>query len=245
MIDKIQIMTGDFDDTINAMSDESVGKLFKAIFSFANDNEPENIKDNELVAPTYFNLRNHILRLEESRQSKSLAGRNGGLKGGAPAGNHNASKTKQNKAEQSKTKQNNAPIPIPNPIPIPKDINTNVEEIVSYLNEKTGKRFQCKFATVKYINGRLNEGYTVDDFKKVIDKKTRKWKDDPKMFEFLRPSTLFAPSHFDEYLNEPDEAPKAIDKINKYTSGNNSLNPFNRFTQRPDSEFDYDSYIKN
>ena len=65
------------------------------------------------------------------------------------------------------------------------------------------------------------------------------------MYQFLRPSTLFAPSHFDEYLNEPDEAPKAIDKINKYTSGNNSLNPFNRFTQRPDSEFDYDSYIKN
>ena len=103
MIDKIQIMTGDFDDTINAMSDESVGKLFKAIFSFANDKEPENIKDNELVAPTYFNLRNHILRLEDARQSKSNAGRSGGLKGGAPVGNHNASKTKQNKAKLSKT----------------------------------------------------------------------------------------------------------------------------------------------
>mgnify|MGYP003571254960 CR=1 FL=1 len=208
VLDKIQIMTGDFDETVNAMSDESVGKLFKAIFAFANDCEPENIKDNELVAPTYFNLRNHIMRLEEARQSKSHAGRNGGLKGGAPAGNHNASKIKQNKAEQSKTKQNNAPIP--NPIPIPKEINTNVEEIVSYLNEKTGKRFQCKGETVKYINGRINDGYTVDDFKKVIDKKTRKWKNDPKMCEFLRPSTLFAPSHFDEYLNEPDTDPVVV-----------------------------------
>lgn len=220
MIDKIQIMTGDFDDTINAMSDESVGKLFKAIFSFANDKEPENIKDNELVAPTYFNLRNHIMRLEDARQSKSHAGRSGGLKGGAPVGNHNASKTKQNKAKQSKTKQNNAPIPIPipNPIPIHKDINTNVEEIVSYLNEKTGKRFQCKGETVKYINGRLNDGYTVDDFKKVIDKKTRKWKDDPKMVEFLRPSTLFAPSHFDEYLNEPDTVPTLV-KPTQFNTG--------------------------
>ena len=244
VLDKIQIMTGDFDETVNAMSDESVGKLFKAIFAFANDCEPENIKDNELVAPTYFNLRNHIMRLEEARQSKSHAGRNGGLKGGAPAGNHNASKTKQNKAEQSKTKQNNAPIPKPIPIPKP-NISSFVEEIVHYLNEKTGKHFQAKGETIKYINGRLNDGYTVDDFKKVIDKKSRKWKDDPKMYEFLRPSTLFAPSHFDEYLNEPEEAPKEINRNPKYISGENSLNPFNCFTQRPESEFDYDSLIKN
>lgn len=215
MIEKIQIMTGDFDDTINAMSDESVGKLFKAIFSFANDCEPENIKDNELVAPTYFNLRNHILRLEDTRQSKSHAGRNGGLKGGAPVGNHNASKTKQNKAEQSRTKQNNAPIPIPIPIPnpIPKDINTSgdfSDDVVRYLNEKTGRRFQVKGETAKYISGRINDGYTLDDFKTVIDKKVKKWKNDPKMSQFLRPSTLFAPSHFDEYLNEPDIDPVVV-----------------------------------
>ena len=52
------------------------------------------------------------------------------------------------------------------------------------------------------IKARLDEGYTVDDFKTVIDKKVKAWKDDPKMSAYLRPETLFRPSHFESYLNE-------------------------------------------
>jgi hypothetical protein len=53
----------------------------------------------------------------------------------------------------------------------------------------------------------LNEGFTVDDFKTVIDNKVAEWKGDAKMDQYLQPSTLFAPSHFDGYLNQKAAKP--------------------------------------
>jgi len=56
-------------------------------------------------------------------------------------------------------------------------------------------------APITKIKARLNDGYSLDDFKKVIDIKTLKWKSDPKMSDYLRPETLFG-NKFESYLNE-------------------------------------------
>ena len=78
-----------------------------------------------------------------------------------------------------------------------------IEEIISYLNKKTENNFKSNTkTTVEYIIGRLNEGYTIEDFKKVIDNKVNDWKDDPNNDAYLRPSTLFRPSNFENYLNQ-------------------------------------------
>lgn len=87
-----------------------------------------------------------------------------------------------------------------------KDNSNNVgapcAEVVDYLNEKTGKNYKLSAKkTREYINARFNDGYTLDDFKTVIDNKVSEWKG-TNMEQYLRPSTLFAPSHFDEYLNQ-------------------------------------------
>lgn len=83
------------------------------------------------------------------------------------------------------------------------DASISCSEIVDYLNEKTGRNFNVRTAaTRKVISARLNEGYSVNDFKAVIDNMTAKWKGTD-WEQYLRPSTLFAPSHFDEYLNTP------------------------------------------
>lgn len=74
-------------------------------------------------------------------------------------------------------------------------------KIIEYLNSKTGSKF--KPSTKPYIvaiQARLKEGYTVDDFKTVINKKCEEWAG-TKMEKYLTPKTLFAPSHFDQYLN--------------------------------------------
>lgn len=76
-------------------------------------------------------------------------------------------------------------------------------EVISYLNLKAGKHFNASSpSSASFVHGRISEGFTVEDFKKVIDIKVSKWKDDPKMDAFLRPQTLFSPSHFEAYLNE-------------------------------------------
>mgnify|MGYP001947528800 CR=1 FL=1 len=75
-------------------------------------------------------------------------------------------------------------------------------EIIDYLNSMTGKRFRhTTKKTRQLIKARWNEGFRLEDFKKVIDIKTRQWKNDAKMNKYLRPETLFSPK-FESYLNE-------------------------------------------
>ncbi|MGG7079507.1 conserved phage C-terminal domain-containing protein [Clostridium sardiniense] len=55
--------------------------------------------------------------------------------------------------------------------------------------------------TISLIEARLNEGFTLDDFKKVILNKKGSWQG-TNYEVYLRPSTLFSGSKFEEYLNE-------------------------------------------
>ena len=75
------------------------------------------------------------------------------------------------------------------------------EEIVQYLNQKTHKNFKhTSKVTQRHIRARLAEGFTVSDFKQVIDNKCNDWLRDQKMKEYLRPETLFG-TKFESYLN--------------------------------------------
>lgn len=75
-------------------------------------------------------------------------------------------------------------------------------EIINYLNEKADKSYRTSTKkTQTLIKARWNEGFRLDDFKKVIDTKVSQWKHDPKMNTYLRPETLFG-TKFEGYLNE-------------------------------------------
>ena len=75
------------------------------------------------------------------------------------------------------------------------------QEVVQYLNQKTGKNFKhTSKVTQRHIRARFAEGFTVNDFKQVIDKKCSDWLRDQKMKEYLRPETLFG-TKFESYLN--------------------------------------------
>lgn len=76
-------------------------------------------------------------------------------------------------------------------------------EIIGYLNMRTGRNYDpCADSSKRLIAARWHErSRTFDDFKRVIDNMASRWMGDAKMEEYLRPSTLFAKSHFDEYLN--------------------------------------------
>lgn len=57
------------------------------------------------------------------------------------------------------------------------------------------------YKTKELILARLNEGYTLDDFKKV-HQNMRDWLDSEKMAEYYRPSTLYQKSKFPTYLEK-------------------------------------------
>ncbi|ARF12979.1 conserved phage C-terminal domain-containing protein [Sporosarcina ureae] len=84
------------------------------------------------------------------------------------------------------------------------EINLDVaHSVIDYLNDKTGKQFKATSpATKKLIGGRLKEGYTREDFMKVIDLKASQWMNHAEFNRFLRPSTLFSITNFENYMNE-------------------------------------------
>ena len=106
-----------------------------------------------------------------------------------------------------------------------------VRDVIAYLNEKTGKRFSPKSAVAnRTIKARLKEGYTLDDFRTVIDKKVRSWKNDARMAQYLRPETLFG-TKFDGYLNEVERPMTYQDAQNEnfdYDGWARTHDPFGR-----------------
>lgn len=81
--------------------------------------------------------------------------------------------------------------------------DTDATEVIDYLNVKTSSSYRATTeANIKPIRARLNDGFTVEDCKKVIDTKSGQWLNNPDMVTYLRPATLFSPSKFEGYLNE-------------------------------------------
>lgn len=80
------------------------------------------------------------------------------------------------------------------------------KKIIDYLNEQNGTRYRSNSkSTLSHINARFSEGFTIDDFKIVIDKKVKEWTG-TEYEKHLCPDTLFG-TKFEKYLNQ-----KIVDK---------------------------------
>ena len=75
-------------------------------------------------------------------------------------------------------------------------------EIITYFNEVAGTHYLLRGKEIKkFIKARWNDGFRLEDFKTVLDKKAGQWKNDAKMSKYLRFETLFS-NKFESYLNE-------------------------------------------
>lgn len=89
-----------------------------------------------------------------------------------------------------------------------------VKKILGYLNSKTGAHYKSQAkANEQKLNARWNEGYRLDDFKKVIDTKVNEWGNDEHMKKYLRPVTLFG-TKFEDYVNQ-----QSVQNTNVSTGG--------------------------
>jgi len=79
-------------------------------------------------------------------------------------------------------------------------LHDSYKTIIDHLNIRTGQHY--KYSTTKtkdLIKARLNEKFTLEDFKTVIDKMCVEWMNTD-MQKYLRPETLFG-TKFESYLN--------------------------------------------
>lgn len=94
------------------------------------------------------------------------------------------------------------------PAPTVPTLWQQAEEILDFLNRKAGKRFTARLpnkdptTSLKAVEVLLRRGYSGQQIRQVIGNRLLKWGDDPKMREYLRPSTLFRPSNFEQYAGE-------------------------------------------
>lgn len=119
----------------------------------------------------------------------------------SPNFNNNSEK---NPSEFGKKSENNSEKnPTYKDTNIQKDINNKniYSDAVEYLNSKAGTKYKSTSKnTTRHIQARINEGYTLEDFKTVIDKKCSEWLNTD-MEKYLCPETLFG-SKFEKYLNQ-------------------------------------------
>lgn len=107
-----------------------------------------------------------------------------------------------------------------------------IKEIIDYLNSRLGTRYAANNKkTQSLIKARLaeNKEYTVDDFKAVIDKKTKEWKG-TEMEKYIRPETLFG-TKFESYLNQK-EATGRNSKIGEYMQRDYSKDDYEKMFEK-------------
>ncbi|MCF0149606.1 MAG: conserved phage C-terminal domain-containing protein [Clostridium sp.] len=121
------------------------------------------------------------------------------------------------------------------------NIKDKVSNIINYLNSKVGVRYKSNNTkTINLVKARLKEGFTLDDFKIVIDKKVKSWKG-TKFEQYLTPFTLFG-DKFEVYLNQNIVKQEENNSfVNKTSYGRNNKLRFDNFKGR---DYDFDKLEK-
>lgn len=86
--------------------------------------------------------------------------------------------------------------------------NSEAVEVLQYFNSKMKEKNSglkgfsvSSSSNLKFVNGRLSQGYTVSDLKAVIDVMIKEWWG-TSMQGYLRPETLFNETKFQSYVNK-------------------------------------------
>ena len=212
-----------YSEHLQLLNREQRGDLFSAIMAYATG---EDLPDMDGITKMAFSFIKTDMDRDQAKYERTCeARREAGKAGGRPKANAYSEKAK--KANGFFEKQTEAKKPDdedeyddeddlkeilakastkkgPDPKPA---AEYPYKAITDYLNEKAGKAFLDKSKdTRKHIKARMDEGFTLDDFYKVIDNTVKRWKGDPKMCDYLRPSTLFG-TKFESYLNMTDAVP--------------------------------------
>ncbi len=81
------------------------------------------------------------------------------------------------------------------------DYTPIIQEAITYFNKVSGCDYKAESkATIKVITARIKEGFSIEDFKLVIDSKNKEWIIGSNMRQYLRPTTLFNENKFESYL---------------------------------------------
>ena len=196
------VMYASWMQMIDSMPDDKAGQLIKTVAAYVLDKDVE-IKD-PLITAMFAMIRETLDEDAEKYEKKIAKLRGNGKKGGeanakqneaiATSGKQMLANAKQIEANASKSKQiGGVSESVSDSVSVSVSVSDNdieedikirspaepdiTEEIVSYLNQKLGTRYKADTEkTRRLIQARIREGATLEDFRKVIDKKVIEWR---------------------------------------------------------------------
>ena len=192
---------------VRKLADEDAGQLLKGLFVYV---ETGTLPKLSPLADMAFAFIRERLDADAARYTQTCQRRaEAGKKGGRPRKQEEANESKKSNSFSEKQKNPDTDADTDSDAEYPTGIlspqapqGAAVSQIIQHLNVKTGAKFSSTSkATIRLIGARLSEGYAVQDFITVIDRQCAAWLSDARMCQYLRPSTLFAPSKFEGYLH--------------------------------------------
>lgn len=218
------VYAADIKETIDKLTDDQVAELFRGMVDYQITGETPEFSG--VLEFAFIPIRQQMDRdntkWERTREKRVKSGRQGGIRSGEVRREKAENEANEASASKSKqTKQNEANEAVNVNVNVNDNVNVNgnvnVSDsfeagsdgpaplsslLISYLNEKAGTNYNVTAAFVQRIGELMDDGYTADDMKSVIDKKVSEWKDSDKMRGYLRPRTLFG-DKFEEYVSAP------------------------------------------
>ena len=184
-----------FMEATELLDDATFRRLMEAVFHYSLDDTDPNLTGLE---KSVFLSWKPVIDASNRRRDASATN---GKKGGRPPKHPEAKTLEKPKQNLAETKAK--PTETSNVKEKKKDkTEEEIDEIIDYLNKVCGTRYKASTeATRKSVRARIGEGYTVEDFKKVIDKKYKEWHG-TEFEQYLTPQTLFRPSKFEVYVNQ-------------------------------------------
>lgn len=194
-------------DIIKYLKDEDKLLIINAILEYMFEDK------NPILEGLNLGIWNNIKMPLETTKNKIINGK----KGGAPRGNSNAEKTTKKQAKNNQKTTKGTTKKQTNNISVSISISVS-NKVINKLNELNNTKYKpTSEETLKLIKGRLDDGYTEEDLLMVVEKMSYLWnkepaKDEKDMRPYLRPSTLFRKSNFENYLNMPVHKQKLTTK---------------------------------
>ena len=199
------VLYTDYLQQIELLNNEQRGVLLTAVMKYASGLEMPEMDGITMMAFSF--IKSNMDKDNEKYERTVKARQEAGKSGGRPKAN--GFFEKQNNPDNDNENDNVNDLSVGCKQPMCGKAPRNEAEypykaICDRLNTLSGTAFKDKSKdTRKHIKARFEEGFTLEDFYTVIDKKVAEWRGTD-MEKYLRPSTLFG-SKFESYLNQCDK----------------------------------------
>jgi len=194
-------------EMVDQLPDEVAGKLFKLIYSYCNDENPD-VKDLLLgvaFAPIKQALKRDLKKYEERAERSKENGR----KGGRPRKEQINDETQETQWVKKKPRK-----------PDSDSVNDTVidyNKLIDFFNSVTGKNSRTVSKKVKgQINARLSEGYTKDDIAKALENVVKDDYHKETNLKYVTLEFITRSDKLDKYLNVKPTPKSNDDKLVAY-----------------------------